>query len=186
TGLVAGAYTVSAAHAAYAFAPASRSVTVGPDQSGIDFTGTPVQPNTYTISGSVTAGGATPLAGVQVNAGALGSAVTAANGTYTISGLSAGTYTVAASRAGYVMSPASRTVTVGPNATSINFVATPVTYSVSGTVRLNGTGLAGVTVSDGTRSVTTGASGQFTLNGVPPGSYTITPVASGYDFTPAN
>jgi predicted ATPase/subtilisin-like proprotein convertase family protein len=50
-----------------------------------------------------------------------GSATTAADGTYTISGLAAGTYTVTPAKTGYGFTPANRSVTVGPNATGVNF-----------------------------------------------------------------
>ncbi|MBP1467238.1 carboxypeptidase regulatory-like domain-containing protein, partial [Candidatus Chloroploca sp. M-50] len=59
-------------------------------------------------------------------------------------------------------------------------------YTVSGQVTdANGAGLAGVTVSDGTRSATTNAEGAYTLNNVPPGTYTLTPTKEGYRFEPA-
>ncbi|MBP1464492.1 choice-of-anchor C family protein [Candidatus Chloroploca sp. M-50] len=58
-------------------------------------------------------------------------------------------------------------------------------YTVGGRVTLDGIGLAGVTVSDGTRSATTDASGFYLLNAVPAGTYTLTPARAGYSFTPA-
>jgi hypothetical protein len=62
-----------------------------------------------------------------------------------------------------------------------------LTYSISGKVTLNGVGLAGVTVSDGTRSAVTAAAGTYTITGVPDAAtYTVTPSLSGYSFTPAN
>ncbi len=47
-----------------------------------------------------------------------------------------------------------------------------------------GSGLAGVLVSDGTRTATTDNDGKFTITGVPAGTYTVTPVKSGYTFNP--
>ncbi|MCX6868859.1 MAG: hypothetical protein NTV46_22185, partial [Verrucomicrobia bacterium] len=62
-----------------------------------------------------------------------------------------------------------------------------LTYSISGKVTLNGVGLAGVTVSDGTRSAVTAAAGTYTITGVPDAAtYTVTPSLSGYSFTPAS
>jgi inhibitor of cysteine peptidase len=184
SGLDAGTYTVTASRSGYTMSPASRSVTVGPNQTGIDFSAALIQAPTYTISGSVLVGGV-GLAGVQISAGS-GSAVTTSGGGFSISGLSAGSYTVTASRSGYTLSPASRTVAVGPSATGVNFTATLNTYAISGTIRLNGEGLSGVSVTDGTRSVTTGASGQYTLSGVTSGVYTVAPSAAGYTFAPAS
>ncbi len=59
-------------------------------------------------------------------------------------------------------------------------VLPPVTYSISGVVRLDGAPLAGVVVSDGTRTAVTNASGVFVLMGVPPGIYTLTAALAGY------
>jgi hypothetical protein len=58
-------------------------------------------------------------------------------------------------------------------------------FSVSGTVTAAGQPLAGVLVSDGTRSATTNASGAYTIAGVPNGTYTLTPSRSGFTFSPA-
>ncbi|WP_216361440.1 choice-of-anchor C family protein [Candidatus Chloroploca asiatica] len=58
-------------------------------------------------------------------------------------------------------------------------------YTVGGRVTLDGIGLAGVTISDGTRSTTSDASGFYLLNAVPAGTYTLTPARAGYNFTPA-
>ncbi len=71
---------------------------------------------TYSISGNVGTAGATVTAGSA-------SATSDAAGDYTISGLSAGTYTVTPSKSGCTFTPASRSVTVGPNATGVDFTA---------------------------------------------------------------
>jgi hypothetical protein len=102
---------------------------------------------TFSISGTVTQNG-TGLAGVTVSAGG-SSSTTAANGTYTIPGLSSGSYTVTPSRSGFTFTPASQNVNVsGANVGGVNFTATAVaaTYSISGTITETGTGLQGVTV----------------------------------------
>ncbi len=65
----------------------------------------------------------------------------------------------------------------------------PVTYSISGTVTLSGSGLAGVTMTlTGTSSgsATTNASyGSYSFSGLTNGSYTITPSLFGFTFSPA-
>jgi len=59
------------------------------------------------------------------------------------------------------------------------------TYSVSGQIKTSGgTGVAGVSVSDGTRTATTDSNGNYTLSNVPSGSYTLTPTHSNYSFSP--
>ncbi len=181
TNLGSGTYTVSASRSGYSFSPATRSVTLGPDRSGIDFTGTLVA---YSVSGNVTLGGS-GLSGVTVSAGGK-TALTTSNGSYTLTGLTSGTYSVSVARSGYRFSPASRTVTVGPNATSIDFSAARFGYTLQGTVRAGNVGLSGVTVNAGTRSTTTDAQGRYTLDEVPEGSQTIVPVRSGYAFSPTS
>ncbi len=75
------------------------------------------------------------------------------------------------------------TATAVPTATPTMTVV-PGAYRVSGQVTHNGTALAGVTISDGTRTAMTDTNGNYTLS-VPAGSYTLTPSLSGYIFTPA-
>ena len=91
----------------YGYAAGSYSVTA------TVVTGT----TTYSIAGSAGTSGATVTAGTS-------STTSDASGNYTISGLAAGTYTVAASKSGCTFSPASISVTVGPNATGKSFTAT--------------------------------------------------------------
>jgi len=55
---------------------------------------------------------------------------------------------------------------------------------IEGTVFLQGQGLGGVEVSDGTRSATTDLLGQYTLDGVPNGVYNLTAAGDSYVITP--
>jgi hypothetical protein len=75
------------------------------------------------VSGTVTLSGA-GLAGVLI-AGGGQTALTASNGTYTLSQLIAGTSSITASKAGYTLS-APVSVTVGPSRTGVNFTASTV------------------------------------------------------------
>lgn len=181
TDLGSGTYTVSASRSGYSFSPASRTVTLGPDGRDINFTGTRT---TYAVTGGVTLGGS-GLGGVTVTGGGQ-TTLTASNGAYSLEGLTPGTYSVSATRAGYRFSPANHTVTVGPNATRVDFAATRVGYTLQGTVREGGAGLAGVTVSAAGRSATTDAQGRYTLTEIPEGNQTIVPARSGYAFSPAS
>jgi hypothetical protein len=79
-------------------------------------------PPTYTISGRTTYADGSPISGVTVSAGAGRSAVSDGSGNYTSAGLPAGMYTLAPSKSGYVFSPPSRSVTVPPDLTGVDFV----------------------------------------------------------------
>ncbi|MEI7502645.1 MAG: carboxypeptidase regulatory-like domain-containing protein, partial [Paludibacter sp.] len=138
----------------------------------------------YTVSGTVTAGGS-PISGVSVTDGAR-IATTDANGNYTITAVPPGTFTITPTKAGYYFTPSSQLVTVSSgNLSGKNFAATLIpTYSVSGTVTVNSTGLAGITISDGTRSAITDVSGNYTITNIPNGNYSLTPTKHGYTFTP--
>jgi PKD domain/Gametolysin peptidase M11 len=69
----------------------------------------------------------------------------------------------------------SATVTVGE----------PTIFSIAGTVSAIGLPVPGVVVSDGTRSTTTNSAGAYVIQGVPNGTYTLTPARAGFTFTPA-
>ena len=64
---------------------------------------------------------------------------------------------------------------------------TQTTWSVSGTVSTGaGAAISGVTISTGSTSTTTNASGAYTLSNLANGSYTLTPSLSGYTFSPSS
>ncbi|PDV97415.1 hypothetical protein A9Q02_18355 [Candidatus Chloroploca asiatica] len=137
------------------------------------------------VSGQVTDAEGAGLAGVTVSDGTR-NATTNAEGAYTLNNVPPGTYTLTPTKDGYRFEPATRNVTVNGNVTGQNFAARLLTYTISGQVTdAEGAGLAGVTVSDGTRNATTNAEGAYTLNDVPPGTYTLTPTKEGYRFEPA-
>ncbi|MFN3649694.1 MAG: carboxypeptidase regulatory-like domain-containing protein [Armatimonadota bacterium] len=64
--------------------------------------------------------------------------------------------------------------------------STPSTYTLSGKVTLGSSGLAGVTLTSGSRTVTTGSDGSYAFTGLPTASYTVTPSKSGYTFSPTS
>jgi len=68
-----------------------------------------------------------------------------------------------------------------PAAVAVDPLAPPGT--IAGTVTDSSTGLAieGATVTDGTRSAITGVNGDYTIDDVPVGTYTVTASAAGYD-----
>jgi hypothetical protein len=120
-------------------------------------------------------------------------AITDASGNYAFTGLYNGSYTVTPGRTGFTFNPASSPQTVsGANTPGVNFIATPVqaaTYSISGQVTSNGSGLSGVAVAlSGASSATaiTGATGNYAFTGLANGSYTVTPSKAGFTFDPAS
>jgi hypothetical protein len=190
-GFVAGTYTVTAQRTGYDFTPPSQDATVGPSAQHIDFVG---RERTYDVSGTVSQGGVGVI-GVEVNAGGK-TATTDANGDYTLMDLTNGNYTATCSRdvdpadgfEDYRYTPSSRAVSVqGADAAGVDFEATPLTYSISGVVTdSSGNRIPGVTVGDGTRTAVTNEAGRYTIAGVPASSVTITPVRTGYAFSPAS
>jgi len=178
-----GTYTLTPSLSGYVFTPPSQTVSVGNSNvTGVTF----VAQRSYTISGTVTYKG-TGLAGVTVTAGT-SSAITGSGGAYTLPGVVNGAYTVTPSLSPYTFTPASRPVTVsGSNVTGVNFAV--ATYTITGTVTLNGAAFSGVAVSASgpvTASATTTSTGAYTLSNLIVGSYTVTPSKSGYAFAPAS
>lgn len=187
--VVPGSYSVTPSLGGYNFTPTSRDVPVSTaDVTGIDFSAAAI---TYSLSGTVLKDGTTALSGVQLTLSPGGATTTTdAAGAYSFSGLAAGSYTVTPSKAGYTFTPASRNETItDADLANIDFSATLVTYTVSGTVLEDGTTpLANVllTLTPGGRTALTDGSGNYTITAVVPGTYTATPSLSGYDFTPAS
>lgn len=141
-------------------------------------------PTTFTLSGSV----------VMADAGVEGARIT--DGTRTTFSLSDGTWAltnVPASDAGYTLNAAkfdlamargfSAPLQVSGNLTGLTFNAsTKPGYNLVGRVTAGGTGVVGVIVSDGTRTATTNANGDFTITAVPNGRYTVTATKAGWAF----
>jgi protocatechuate 3,4-dioxygenase beta subunit len=72
----------------------------------------------------------------------------------------------------------------------VTYTVSPAsTYTISGTITANGSGLAGVTVTltgTGSASTTTDSSGHYSFASAANGTYTVTPSLAGYSFTPAS
>jgi hypothetical protein len=138
-----------------------------------------------TISGTVTMDGS-GLAGVTVFVGAY-MATTIADGSYSINGVPNGSYNLTATKSGYNFSPTSIQIKVNnANITGQNFTGILSSYSISGTVTINGSGLAGVTIATNGGSATTLSDGSYTISGLLSGSYTLTASKNGYSFSPAS
>ena len=79
---------------------------------------------TFSISGRVTLANGTGVGGVSVTTGAGGTAISAADGSYSMRA-GAGATTVSAQKTGYLFSPASQSITVSANVANLNFTALP-------------------------------------------------------------
>jgi len=139
-----------------------------------------------TIAGTVTdSSNAEPIEGATVVVeGTELLATTDGNGDYEIDEVPVETYTVTASAEGYDDDSQSVTVIAGETSTA-DFALEPIptTGTIAGKVTDSSTGLAieGATVTDGTRSAITGVNGDYTIDDVPVGTYTVTASAAGYD-----
>jgi hypothetical protein len=181
TDLADGAYTVTPAKDGYTFTPASRAVSVaGADVAEQDFAATFA---THVVGGTISGAGTVT---VNLTGAAAETTTTDANGGYAFIGLADGAYTVTPSKAGYKFAPTEWAVTVsGADVVGVDFAATPAPYAISGsisgagTVRVNLTGAA-------TRTTTTDDHGNYAFTSLADGGYTVTPVETGYTFTPAS
>ena len=111
------------------------------------------------------------------------------SGNYTFAGLANGAYDVTPSKSGSTFSPAHRLVNVsGANASSVNFSATTLTWSISGTVSpsTEGSGAIITLSGDASGAVTADGSGNYTFAGLANGTYDVTPSKSGYTFSPTH
>ncbi len=123
-----------------------------------------------------------------------GTAVADSAGNYSITApTTPWTGTVTPSLAGYTFAPVSRSYTaIVANQTLQNYVATPFTPSISGTVTLADlvTPVSGVTltyvVGTTTKTVNTNALGAYSFTVPYNWNGTVTPFKTGYSFTPIN
>ena len=151
----------------------------------------------FSISGRARLG-INGLADVTVTLRGTQAAVTTtdAEGKYTFTGLKpGGNYTVILSKSHYSFTPPSRSYTnLGADLINQNFAATLNNHTISGVVKVGTVGLAGVLVrltaptSSGVspRYSTTTATGAYSFPNLPAGrTYIVTPVKTGYNFTPA-
>lgn len=141
------------------------------------------------ISGSVTTSGAQGVENVNIdfsNGG--GSASTNSSGNYNNNVTNGWTGTATPSLAGYTFAPANRSYSnVVVDQTSQNYIATPITYIVSGRITdSGGSGLSNVQLSfsNGGWTTTTDSNGDYSQVVTYNWSGTVTPTRAGYYFTP--
>jgi len=165
---------------------------VSPCGSGTSSATSTSTTSTFSISGQVSGTG-TALLGVTINltGAGTGSTTTDASGNYSFTAFPNGSYNVVPSATGNTFTPASTAVTIsGANVTGTNFTETAnaaatsgLSGMVSGAVKQNVViNLSGAN----TGSAFTDASGNYSFSDLAAGSYTVTPVLSGYTFSPAS
>ena len=168
--------------------PLTRNVTTA-GVSGVDFSTTR---ETGTVSGRVLGPDSKGVANVTVTAGGK-TAVTNADGNYSIAGVPTGSVSVAVDAQtvpdGYsVDGPLDRNVTTA-GVSGVDFSTTRETGTVSGRVLgPDSKGVANVTVTAGGKTAVTNADGDYSIAGVPTGSVSVTVtdgVPAGYSVSGA-
>jgi thermitase len=181
SGVPQGTYAVTVSASGYSTSSQTVSVTAGQTTTA-NFALAKLPPP-GSITGKVTdAADASPVPGATVSDG-VRTGPTDANGQYTITGVPQGSYTVTASVAGYSASSQGVSVGAGQTATaSFALAKLPSPGSITGKVAdaADASPVCGVTVSDGVRTGSTDANGQYTISDVPEGTYTVAASAAGY------
>ncbi len=190
-----GLYWLTPSSAGNGFAPSEREVNINegdmPEQNFV------LYPGLFSVSGSVSQANGTPLAGVTVtmqSQTAPLTAVSAADGSYTIANIPYGSHLFLPTLAGYWFTPSGRTVNVTGNVGGVTFVGNTSSAggglgTVSGfCLRPNGTGIGGTTMTlsgNGTRQASTNGVGFYIFVDVPnSAAYTLAPNRSGFTFAP--
>ncbi len=148
------------------------------------------------ISGTVTLTG-TGLSGVTMTLSSgqtvVATTQTGADGSYSFTDVPNGNYTITASMSGYTFDSLNPIAAVNnSDSPGHDFTATAAaTYTITGTVKLSGTGVQNIAVTlsaNGTpiQQATTDGSGNYSFDGVPDGSYTVTPSSGVWSFSPSN
>jgi hypothetical protein len=157
------------------------NATAGPISYSIQVNGAS---SGHIVNGGVTllnCGGGAAGVTVTINTTPQQTAVTDSNGAYSIYNVPNGSYTVTPSISGptAVFYPASRSFTINGSDVDENFQAA-LGYTVTGTVAVSGSQqgriylqLAGNNCGGPTPGTSLAAPGQFTIRGVPPGSYDL-------------
>ena len=117
------------------------------------------------------------------------SMATKADGSFAFAGVVPGNYALRVSKLGYQTEDVNIQVSVGQvlNLGTIQLVPARLTASVSGVIKNNsGQLLQNVTVSVGTASTLTGATGAYQLDDLPPGAATITATLANYQTATTN
>ena len=143
---------------------------------------------TWSISGTISPASAGNGAVLMLSGTSSGAVTADSSGNYSFGNLINGAYMITPVKSGFTFSPTNQAVTLnGGNASGINFTATAVpTWSISGSVSPAASGSGTLLNLTGTTTAmaTADASGNYSFTGLSNGTYTVTPVKSGFTFTP--
>lgn len=175
TGIETGSYTVTISKSGYI--SKTISLTVNGNSNSLGFYLVPV----YTLSGTLHEGSATGdgVAGATVEIAGK-TATTGAAGSFTITEIPTGTYNVVISKTGYI-TKVMRGYLLDRSKSEPGLYLVPI-YTISGTVRrgsASGAALPGAVVSIAGKTATTNASGAFSIQDIPAGTYNIAIYMSG-------
>ncbi|MGE5343277.1 MAG: hypothetical protein ACM3SY_17550 [Candidatus Omnitrophota bacterium] len=173
--------TVTVTKPCYVFTPSSKAYPpVMADKSNENYTSNLIH---YRITGNTGIGGVT----LSYTEGGISKYVISdPSGNYSIAISCSWSGTVTASKACYRFTPPSTPyANVQADKPGQNYIATPLTYTVSGTIKTTGgLPISGVTLSGFPQTTLTNESGQYTTT-VPCGwTGPVIPVKEGYAFTP--
>ncbi len=187
SGVPTGRYTLTATKPGWEFRPVGFTNPLevfGGDVSALNYSATG-----QSLYGTIPNAGVSTAPIVTDGVRTVTATAGGSNWNYFISAVPNGTWNLVATSPGVTLTPGSFTnpiVVQGQSRGNLNFqVTSGATFQVQGTARTGGSPLPNVVISDGTRSATTDSLGNYTLVGVPAGSYTLTPTLSGYAFVPA-
>jgi subtilisin family serine protease len=160
------------------------------DLTGVN-TGSP-PPAVYQIAGTVTLSG-NPFPGVNLSgSGDADCLTTDSNGGYTCTVPEGWSGTLTPTATGFTFDPANHSYNgVSDDLSNQDFSATeipPTTYQIAGTISLNGNPFPGVSLSGNgdAECLDTDSNGDYSCTVPDNWSGTLTPVAPGYSFSPAN
>ena len=204
-GLAAGTYTVTASKSGCTFSPTSISVTVGPSATGKNFTATCSTGDTALTSGVTLTGqsvaksawkyyyidvpsGATSLTFATTSATADIDIYTQFNAKPTSSSYTCRPYTSSGNETCTATNPSAGRwwlgvygYAAGNYSVTATVVTGTTTYSIAGSA-----GTSGATVTAGTKSATSDASGNYSITGLAAGTYSVSASKSGCTFSPTS
>jgi photosystem II stability/assembly factor-like uncharacterized protein len=185
-GLPGGTYYLTPSSGETVFSPSVRAVVVPPNSTGQDFTVTSGYQEYSSLSGRIADAYNNPIPGVSVDDNNGHQVITDDQGNYAFNDLVNGEYTITPTKDGYEFHPLPVTLdTTGEDIRGLNFTGLKI-FNVSGSVTTNeGIGIEGVSITDNFgNAVITDANGDFTIMGIPAGSYTFIAAKENYSFSP--